>query len=714
MGLQVAKQLVKDWLKALAPRGTRRRRLLRQGKELVQYHILRKPRPPVINPDLLPVDVFQAAQLNDFLKSRGALCLEGSELDAHTSEIGAVRFVLTLLQKEPGLRRQFPHAIFGGADGAYCHWLCIEGLRLLKLSPRAVTNIRAAFARRLGERVRQLYDHNAELRACLPLALTPAMQRSFLDWLVREGRPTFGLKDEEVWWFAFESATDPQHGLAATYLRTVDWQERFPLALTVFGQHDFLAWFGDHYRITADWLKEVDFSAVLHPVDQLRLLHTHTPAVKALAPRAFQDWEETNRLVAWLRRKGSRRAGPLGWLWRGDPRLTVIDRRWWARLEAGLKDGLGEQPGVNVVANFCYPSGIQEAARATVRSLQEAGFRTACRDVPATFQSDLPERGDFLDLEVFDRTLVYLAPEPAVERFFPHSGLDTRRGVYRIAVWFWELETVPPEWARYGQQVQEVWAPTRFVAQGMRKVMPVPVVDMLPGVRLGAVADRPREHFGLPADRYLFLFLFDMCSVMERKNPLGLIRAYRNAFRHDDRVALAIKVTRGTSNKTDLARLKEAADAAGVTVIDRTLSREESYGLINACDCYVSLHRSEGFGLTMAEAMLLGKPVIATAYSGNMDFMTPDKSLLVEHERVPITQDLPVYPRGSVWAEPSLEQAAGWMRWVYEHPDEARALGARAKLQTGLILSPEAAGERMRKRLLALQEGKAAPASRAA
>jgi glycosyltransferase involved in cell wall biosynthesis len=126
------------------------------------------------------------------------------------------------------------------------------------------------------------------------------------------------------------------------------------------------------------------------------------------------------------------------------------------------------------------------------------------------------------------------------------------------------------------------------------------------------------------------------------------------------------------------------------------------------------LHRSEGFGLTMAEAMLLGKPVIATGYSGNLDFMTADTSLLVDYERVPITlepsapggsgPDLPTYPRGSFWAEPSVDQTAELMRWVYEHPDQARALGHRARRHASRLLSLQAAGRRMQQRLQALED----------
>jgi glycosyltransferase involved in cell wall biosynthesis len=247
--------------------------------------------------------------------------------------------------------------------------------------------------------------------------------------------------------------------------------------------------------------------------------------------------------------------------------------------------------------------------------------------------------------------------------------------------------------------VDEVWAPTRFIARALGAVIPVPVLHMPPGVEVGPAADLPRSHFGLAPDKYLFLFMFDMGSVLERKNPLGLIRAYRQAFGGNRDTQLVIKVSWGDANPAGFQQLTEAAGEAGVTVIDRVMSRAEAGALMNVCDCYVSLHRSEGFGFPLAEAMLLGKPVIATGYSGNLDFMTADNSLLVGYRRVPITQKLPFYHRGAVWAEPSVEEAAGWMRWAADHPEEARALGARARAEAGRRLSVEAAGRRMRARL---------------
>ena len=134
-------------------------------------------------------------------------------------------------------------------------------------------------------------------------------------------------------------------------------------------------------------------------------------------------------------------------------------------------------------------------------------------------------------------------------------------------------------------------------------------------------------------------------------------------------------------------------------LFDEMMTRPRAYGLLAMADCFVSLHRSEGFGLGLAEAMLMGKPVIATGYSGNLDFMNRENSLLVHYEMVEIDEDRPIYTKGNFWAEPSIEHAAMHMRAVYDRPEEGRARALRAQPEIQRLLSLEAAGKRMRARL---------------
>ena len=173
--------------------------------------------------------------------------------------------------------------------------------------------------------------------------------------------------------------------------------------------------------------------------------------------------------------------------------------------------------------------------------------------------------------------------------------------------------------------------------------MSMPVIQMMPGVELQPFTPRPRSDFGLGDDCFIFLFMFDMASIMERKNPLALIAAFAQAFRGNKKVQLVLKTSRGDSDPALIHQLHVAGTTIGARVIDKMMSREDSYALMQASDCYVSLHRSEGFGLTMAEAMLMGKPVIATGYSGNLDFMDSHNSLLVDCKVVRLQRDVPPY-----------------------------------------------------------------------
>ena len=227
----------------------------------------------------------------------------------------------------------------------------------------------------------------------------------------------------------------------------------------------------------------------------------------------------------------------------------------------------------------------------------------------------------------------------------------------------------------------------------------MPVYHIPLGFELGPVRQVDLSSYGVPAGSFVFLFIFDLNSTLARKNPLGLISAFKQAFQSGEKVSLVIKVSRGASHPEEFHRLQKAAKQVGAIVIDQRLPREELNGLIAACDCYVSLHRSEGLGLTLAEAMMLGKPSIATAYSGNLDFMDENNSLLVGYDLTEIESTAGPYEKGHRWAEPSIPEAANAMRWVFNHPEEARLLGERARLSTVRSFSPEQCGSRMLDRL---------------
>jgi glycosyltransferase involved in cell wall biosynthesis len=281
---------------------------------------------------------------------------------------------------------------------------------------------------------------------------------------------------------------------------------------------------------------------------------------------------------------------------------------------------------------------------------------------------------------------------------------------YRIAYWYWELDTVPISWVDRALSVDEIWAATDFVADALRQISPVPVRTLFPGVRIGSFTPRPRQSSGMcgrEEGRFAFLFSFHMGSVMERKNPLGTIQAFRAAFSITEPVDLILKTTSFGQCDAQIAELRRAADDANITLIDRVMTADENLSLMNACDAYISLHRSEGLGLTMAEAMLLGKPVIATNYSGNLSFMNKENSLLVDYDLIAVGSDSPPYDQNAKWAQPSAEHAAKLMRKLYDDQDYARELGSKAQADAQVRLSIAAAGQRVVDRLAEIKAERA-------
>jgi glycosyltransferase involved in cell wall biosynthesis len=211
-----------------------------------------------------------------------------------------------------------------------------------------------------------------------------------------------------------------------------------------------------------------------------------------------------------------------------------------------------------------------------------------------------------------------------------------------------------------------------------------------------------RTALGLPDEGFLFLFIFNGASVFTRKNPLGLISAFERAFNQNERmrdVRLVMKVMNLDLEEGDGKSLADGMRAVNGILLSETMDRQVVYNLVDQCDAYASLHRSEGYGLTMAEAMALGKPVLGTAYSGNVDFMDDDNSFLVPFVLVTLEHDVPPYEAGSTWAEPDLNEAARLMRLVVDNPREAAARGARAREKMQSAFSPASVGHIISNRL---------------
>jgi glycosyltransferase involved in cell wall biosynthesis len=360
----------------------------------------------------------------------------------------------------------------------------------------------------------------------------------------------------------------------------------------------------------------------------------------------------------------------------------------------------GDPFGVNVVGYFRSEHGVGEAARQIVGALDAADIDVLPihgQTVPVTRQNHPYETAAPEDAP-FPLNLICINADMLPE-FAHQAGLDFFADRYSIGLWFWEVDTFPERWLESFTLLEEVWAPTAHVARALEAVATVPVTTVRIPLTPTAPSGRSGAELGLDPERFSFLFSFDYLSVAERKNALGLVAAFRRAFAGVDGVELVIKSTNREYNPVYHERLRASTAGTAVSLIDGYLSPEDNAALMAACDCYVSLHRAEGLGLGMAEAMWHGRPVIATGYSGNLDFMTADNALLVDYELVPIGAGFDPYPPAGHWAEPSLEHAAELMRRVVDDAALARALGRRAAADIRASHSPEAVGALLAERI---------------
>lgn len=602
----------------------------------------------------------------------------------------AARWILDLLRRRPDLRTRFPDALFAGAEGAFARWLAAEGATELGLPGHTLPHIAAAFAADPAARARQAVLGQGGLPEELPLAFLPPGRAGLLGMLFRrDGAP---LRREEIWWLALLCAEDPARELLLSHRFNPGWQALFPDGPSIFGRTRMAAWLRATYRCEGDWTDPARWPETQTPAEQVRLGWSSRPHWQHAHPDPFATPATAHALLDWL-------ASP-------EAALDEMARAWLAaQPRAALAEALA-RPGLTVIGHLCYPSGLRTSTLSIAEGLRAQGYDLAMRDVPVDAEHDLPQHAHFGGFELHEATLLHIQPEPFFHHAYARSGLRPRRPrTHRIGYWYWELDSVPAAWAGAVAEADELWTATRFVGDALRSRFDIPVFEFMPGVTLPPFTRRTPEQFGVPPGRFTFLFAFHMMSIMERKNPLGLIRAFRQAFTAADAATLVLKTSFGEKHPALIAELHAAAAEAGgrIIIIDRVFTFDETLSLMDACDCYISLHRSEGLGLTMAEAMLLAKPVIGTRYSGNLDFMTEENSLLVDYRLVEIAKPVPPYDAGTRWAEPSEAHAAQHMRRVYENHDFARALGARAQAELRRDFSMEAAGRGMAARLDAIR-----------
>ena len=375
-----------------------------------------------------------------------------------------------------------------------------------------------------------------------------------------------------------------------------------------------------------------------------------------------------------------------------------------ARIPGAARHSSAATPGANVVGYLNAELGVGEVARQAIGALDAQGVPV----LPVGVSSGVNRENHLFDGlqnsdgEPYAVNLICVNADmlPMVAADLGPTFFEGRR---TVGWWWWEVDSFPERFHGSFDLVDEIWAGSRFVAETLAALAPVPVVQIPTPVTMRQDVEVDRAAVGLP-DGFVFLFVFDFNSVMTRKNPLGLVEAFRHAFPdRRDGVSLVLKTINGEQHADALELLRDATtDRDDIFLIDGYLDPSLKDVLIASCDCYVSLHRSEGFGITLAEAMLLGRPVIGTGYSGPEDYLSEETGYPIRYRMVPIGEGQSPYPADGHWADPDVEHAAEVMRHVVDDPDESRRRAARGQAFIRAHHSAAAAGKVMVGRLARL------------
>jgi glycosyltransferase involved in cell wall biosynthesis len=365
-------------------------------------------------------------------------------------------------------------------------------------------------------------------------------------------------------------------------------------------------------------------------------------------------------------------------------------------------------PNDIVVAGHPFaPIGMGEHVRSVYRSLVSAGTAAGLRDIYAL--NDRTDRDYERDLapnlvsRLSERVNIYALNGDEVEQALAHLNDDNFARALNVVTPAWELSRYPEEWARQLDRFDEIWSVSKFTCSAISAVSRKPVIHLPLAVEPTLSEFCGRRALGLPEHAFIFLFFFDFSSYMARKNPFAVLSAFNRLVERHPKAPfhLVLKHKGGSANSNDEARLREeiSRHADQIQVIDRQLSNAETRNLVRNVDCFVSLHRSEGFGFGLAEAMALGTPVVGTGYSGNMDYMNAENSWLVDYDLVPVKAGEYPHYQGQVWADARVNHATEQMSAVWLDRAAARQKAQRARLDMRRDYSTRAVGLRYLERL---------------
>lgn len=358
--------------------------------------------------------------------------------------------------------------------------------------------------------------------------------------------------------------------------------------------------------------------------------------------------------------------------------------------------GYHSKPGINLIGFVSAGFGLGEAARSTIRGAKAVGIPLDVIDID--FSGKVLSGWTHSETDkrfIHPVTLIHFNPDMTRLLLVEPMKSIWLNSSYKIAYWFWETTQLPKHWIKAAELFDEIWVGSTFCMDVVSSQISKPVT-LVPLNIVSSPDDSElrKNKPAFPSGPYTFLTMMDCKSRLERKNPFGAIEAFNRAFgKHPENGRLVVKVI-NSQGSIDYERLvKIALSQSGIVVLNQLMTRPQVNGLINAIDCMVSLHRSEGFGLPIAEAMALRKPVIATGWSANMDFMTEGNSFPVRYCMTRLKKNAPPYPKGTIWAEPDVDHTAEIMVRLVENPETGLCKGKRASQDIAEGLNAKLTGQ---------------------
>ena len=328
---------------------------------------------------------------------------------------------------------------------------------------------------------------------------------------------------------------------------------------------------------------------------------------------------------------------------------------------------------IEVIGFFHSISGIGESARLCAQQLAADGYRVKCTSVENFFRK--PQELDWHWPDTIQNSeincRIYHLNPPMLPPVIVQMGIANFKTTFNIGYWAWELEAIPAEWQRAIRYMNAIITPSNFTTRVIQRYTDYPVLTATHPVTIAPTTTYMRARLDIPQHAFLVSSIFSFGSAMERKNPLGLIAAFKQAFSGIDDAYLVLKANAGADSPEKQALIKAIADHPGIRLVDQHWSRADILGFIETSDLYASLHRSEGFGLTIAEAMLLHTPTLVTAWSGNMDFCNSKNSFLVGYKPIKVNSSHPEFREfeNATWADADIEQTTQLLTDIYRDRD---------------------------------------------